>query len=255
MVRSIFNDIRFFECLDSTNLYVKEEAVRGSCEGLVAVADYQTAGRGRLDRKWEAPKGSGLLFSILFRPDLEEEQLFLCTNVVALAAREACQSVAGVQVDIKWPNDLLIHEKKLAGILAEVVREPVGFEGNSVRWPAVVVGIGINLSTSGPESASGIGLEKARGYSVDREALLSAVLDGLCDRYGLLGNSAGRAQLHDEYIDKCKTIGKRVRVDLGERALVGQALGLSPNGQLILQDDRETIEIAVGDVVHLRLND
>lgn len=257
MSRSNFHDVRFFECLDSTNLYVKEEAVKGEKEGLVAVADYQTAGRGRLNRKWEAPQGSCLLMSILFRPNLEEEQLYLCTNVVALAAVDACEKLTGLQVDIKWPNDLLIGERKLAGILAEVVGRPSETERDAldhgVRWPGVVVGIGINITTSGPEGANGVGLEGAYGRSIDRDVLLGAVLDGVSERYELIGSLSGRAQLYDQYVDNCKTVGKRVCVDLGHKAFVGLALGVSPNGHLVVQGDRETIEVSAGDVVHLRL--
>src|SRR4051812_27340870 len=106
----------------------------GAPEGLAAVADHQTAGRGRLGRAWVAPPGASLLLSVLFRPDLAPERLHLTTAAVALAAAEACEAVAGVLPVLKWPNDLLVGDRKLAGVLAES------------RLPAVVVGIGLNVN-------------------------------------------------------------------------------------------------------------
>src|ERR1700733_5245320 len=135
-------DVRWFESLGSTNSYLLEQAADGAFEGLVAVADHQWAGRGRLDRRWESPPGSSLLTSILFRPTFDPSELHLCTAAVALAAAEACRRVAGVGAVIKWPNDLLVGDAKLAGVLAEVE-----FESTSC---AVVVGLGLNVDWPGP---------------------------------------------------------------------------------------------------------
>src|SRR5580698_1491786 len=111
-------EVRRFEQVDSTNTYLRAEARLGAPEGVVAVADHQSAGRGRLDRRWEAPAGSSLLMSVLFRPEFDPAELHLCTAAVALAAVAACREVAGVEAVLKWPNDLLVGDLKLAGVLA-----------------------------------------------------------------------------------------------------------------------------------------
>jgi BirA family biotin operon repressor/biotin-[acetyl-CoA-carboxylase] ligase len=133
-------EVRRFEELDSTNRYLLDQARAGAPEGLVAVADHQTAGRGRLGRRWEAPAGAGLLVSVLLRPSLPIEELHLCTVAVALAARSACTEAAGVEPGLKWPNDLIVGERKVAGILAEA------------REGAVVVGIGVNVAWPPPDT-------------------------------------------------------------------------------------------------------
>ena len=115
-----FHSVREFDELDSTNRYLLEEARRGSPEGVVAVADHQTAGRGRLGRTWEAPPGSSLLMSVLLRPPLEAPQLYLATAAVALSTAAACRRAAGTDARCKWPNDLVVDDRKLAGVLAEV---------------------------------------------------------------------------------------------------------------------------------------
>ena len=119
-------DVHRFDEIDSTNAYLHRQARLGAPEGTVAVAEHQSAGRGRLDRRWESPPGASLLASALFRPDLDPSELHLCTAAMALAAAEACRQVAGVGPVLKWPNDLLVGEEKLAGVLAEadLRREP-----------------------------------------------------------------------------------------------------------------------------------
>src|SRR5580692_10569135 len=147
-----FGPVRRFAEIDSTNRYLLDAARAGAPEGAVAVADYQRAGRGRLGRRWEAPPGSNLLVSVLLRPRLAVEELHLCTVAVALAASAACEQGAGVVPDLKWPNDLMVGDRKLGGILAEAL--PAGTSAadaddgtgrGSTNAPAVVVGLGLNV--------------------------------------------------------------------------------------------------------------
>ena len=138
-----FTDIRHFDSIDSTNRYLLDEARAGAPGGVVAVADHQSAGRGRLGRRWEAPPGSNLLMSVLLRPDLPAEQRHLASAVVALAATEAVLTTQGLELGIKWPNDLQASDgRKVAGVLAEA--DLTGAEG--FELPPVVVGIGINVN-------------------------------------------------------------------------------------------------------------
>ena len=126
-------DVRRHADLDSTNRQAADLARAGAPEGVVVVADHQTAGRGRLGRVWDAPPGSSLLMTVLLRPALDAARLHLVTMAVALAAADACAEVAGFVPELKWPNDLVVQDRKLAGILAEA-----GFEGacRSGWWSA-----------------------------------------------------------------------------------------------------------------------
>ena len=118
---SILWQIREFAEIDSTNTYLAQEAQSGAPEGVVARADFQSAGRGRLDRSWEAPRGVSLLASILLRPVVPPEQRFLVSAAVALSARTALTRLCGLQPALKWPNDLVVGDRKLGGLLGEVV--------------------------------------------------------------------------------------------------------------------------------------
>jgi BirA family biotin operon repressor/biotin-[acetyl-CoA-carboxylase] ligase len=236
-----FGDVRLLPAVDSTNRYVRDAAGAGSPEGLVVAADHQTAGRGRVGRSWDAPAGSGLLVSVLLRPrDLDPGRLHLVTAAVGLSAVAGLRRVAGVRADLKWPNDLLVGERKLAGILAEasdVTATGVG---------AVVVGVGINVSAAPPGA---IHAEEAAGRPVERGALLVALLRELDDRYGAWDDVA------DEYRRSCSTVGRRVRIE-GPAGVfrVGTATGLDGSGRLLVAEEATGVEVAlsVGDVVHVR---
>jgi BirA family transcriptional regulator, biotin operon repressor / biotin---[acetyl-CoA-carboxylase] ligase len=249
MSRVEFGDVRRFETLVSTNSYLLEQARGGASEGVVAVADYQTGGRGRLGRRWEAPPGTCLLASILLRPVLASDQLHLCTAVLALAAADACEQVAGVVPAVKWPNDLLVGGRKLAGVLAE---SDSGAPGGSQGSVAVVVGIGCNVDWAGPKGAGGTSLREAAGQPVDREALLWALLDVFGPRYRSLDSPGGREALAGELRARCETLGRVVRVDLAGGSITGTAVELTGSGHLVVETETGRHEVAAGDAVHLR---
>src|SRR5438876_4697526 len=163
MAISIEWEVRRFAELDSTNRRVLDEARAGAAEGLVVVADHQTAGRGRLGRTWVAPPGSSLLVSVLFRPGSLEAG-HLLTTAVALAACDACERVAGVAPDLKWPNDLLVGNLKLGGILAEA------------DGAAVVVGLGLNVNRASGAPETAVALGELAERDVDADALLAELL-------------------------------------------------------------------------------
>jgi BirA family biotin operon repressor/biotin-[acetyl-CoA-carboxylase] ligase len=238
-------EIRRFDQIDSTNTYVREQARDGTPEGLVAVADHQTAGRGRLGRRWESPPGANLLASVLLRPDIDPADLHLCTTVVALAAMDACREVAGVATVLKWPNDLLVHDAKVAGILAEAE-----FAGADLA--AVVVGVGINVGWPGPPEAGGTSLEAAAGAPVDRRALLHALLASLAEHRAGLETAAGRKALAEEGRRRCATLGQQVRVTLEGEEITGRAVALDDAGHLVVETATGSRRVTAGDVVHLR---
>jgi BirA family biotin operon repressor/biotin-[acetyl-CoA-carboxylase] ligase len=198
------------------------------------VADHQSAGRGRLGRSWEAGAGSSLLTSILLRPDLAPDRLHLVTAAVALSASDALATVAGFTPDLKWPNDLLVDNRKLAGVLAEA------------DLPSVVVGIGVNLNWDGAVPADGVAANQVAGRPVDRDAVLDALLAHLD------GRIADWPMVASEFRRRCATLGRSVRVELADETFTGTASDVSDEGHLLVDVGMCLRTVAAGDVVHLR---
>ncbi len=275
-----FHTIRDFEVLDSTNTYLVEEACKGAPEGLVALAAEQSAGRGRLGRAWASPPGENLLVSVLLRPRLSVDELHLCTVAVALAARYATKMATGVEPGLKWPNDLVVEDRKLAGILAESIivasESPPGIEPASAAAEparAVVVGIGMNLNWPRTrEEALAVEVELGRGLEggarrpitsllvesgvhVDAASFLEVFLGDLDWRVGDLDSSAGRRRQAGEYRSVCVTLGRRVRVDtgsgLGGSPIEGEAVDITAEGHLVVQGEVCMSTVSAGDVYHL----
>jgi BirA family biotin operon repressor/biotin-[acetyl-CoA-carboxylase] ligase len=272
MPGSGFTDIRRFESLDSTNRYLLDEARAGAPHGVVAVADHQSAGRGRLGRRWEAPAGSNLLMSVLLRPRLPPEQRHLASAVVALAAADAVAGL-GLRLGIKWPNDLLAPDgRKLAGVLAEADLGPgAGGPGAPGERPGgrppggeppapIVVGIGINANwpvTDGDLPAELVGsatsLRQQLDRPVDRARLLESLLRSLGPRVADLDAPPGRQRQADDLRAACTTIGTAVRVDLADdRSFEGLATDVTPEGHLVVATDDGWRTVVAGDVVHVR---
>ncbi|MFP5375438.1 MAG: biotin--[acetyl-CoA-carboxylase] ligase [Acidimicrobiia bacterium] len=218
----------------STNRVALDLARSGAPEGVVVVASYQTAGRGRRGRAWEAAPGSSLLASVLLRPGLGADRLHLAVAAVALAAADACAAVAGFRPAVKWPNDLVVGDRKLAGVLAEATGE------------AVVVGVGLNVSAGGPWPAGAVAAEEVAGRPVAVDALLDALLPALAARLGRWEAVAS------DYRRACATLGRAVRVETADGCLDGTAADVSDDGHLLVDVGACVRTVAAGDVVHLR---
>lgn len=250
---SRFGDLRWVPETGSTNADLLAEARSGAPEGRVLVADHQAAGRGRLDRSWEAPPGSSLLCSVLVRPTLAPDQTHLLTLALGVAATDAVREVAQVGAALKWPNDLVVRtdagERKLGGILAESV-----LAGG--RVDAVVLGLGLNVAWGGtiPEhlAAIAVALDDLLPSPPDREDLLVGILRAFEQRYVDLDDPTGRARLLEDYLDRCVTLGRQVRVELADGSVEGRAASVLPSGHLVVDVGGQHVEVAVGDVVHLR---
>jgi BirA family biotin operon repressor/biotin-[acetyl-CoA-carboxylase] ligase len=215
----------------STNADAVARAHAGEPDGLVLVADHQREGRGRLDRRWDAPAGANLLMSVLLRPALEPDDWHRCTTALAVAAADACAS-GGVPARIKWPNDLVIGGEKLAGILAEAVPEE----------RAVVVGLGLNVGWPLAGEYPGATSLAARGASVRRDELLAAVLQRIDEQ---------AADLHERYVARSATVGRDVRVTLPDGSVVaGRASAVDRAGRLVVETAAGPRTFTVGDVVH-----
>jgi BirA family biotin operon repressor/biotin-[acetyl-CoA-carboxylase] ligase len=242
VVGTRFREVRWLDCVDSTNRVALDAAVEGAADGLVVVADEQTAGRGRLGRRWEARPGSSLLVSVLLRPALHPPERPLLGLAAALASVEAVAEASGVVAQLKWPNDIVVGDRKLAGMLAETTGD------------AVVVGLGCNVSWGRlPEpiaqTATSLDLE---GAEVSTGDLLIAWLRALDARVDAL-ERGGAAALVADASDRMATLARRVRVERRHDAIVGHAQRLDECGRLVVRtDDGAVHEIDTGDVVHLR---
>ena len=257
----------------STNADLLERAAAGGPEGAVLVAEEQTAGRGRFGRSWTSEPGASLTFSVLLRPASvppgRRGWLPLLAGVaVASAVRAvtagtgtagtgaagtgAAGTAAGVGALLKWPNDVLVGERKLAGILAE--QAPDG--------DAVVIGIGLNVATPAaalPVSPSGLRATSllAEGADVARAALLLSILSQLEDRYTAFRADPDpvRGGLRDAYRALSATLGQTVRVELpGGRVLAGVAADIDPDGRLLIAAEagQRVTPVSAGDVIHVR---
>jgi BirA family biotin operon repressor/biotin-[acetyl-CoA-carboxylase] ligase len=238
-----------FESLPSTNLEAAKRASAGAAEGVCVVAREQTAGRGRLQRHWVSPKNAGLYFSIIIRPQFEQSIWPLLTLMAAVAVHDALLEASELATDIKWPNDILVNDKKLCGILAETVETPLG--------RAVVVGIGINLSTGSfpPELESvATSVEAVCDQKPDLEVVLDALVRALALHYEVLKQADGPEEIIRQWcVLSSYSEGKLVRVSENNESFVGTTRGLQRNGALRVETDNGDIRIVrAGDVTAIR---
>jgi BirA family biotin operon repressor/biotin-[acetyl-CoA-carboxylase] ligase len=220
-------------------------------EGAVLVAEHQVAGRGRLDRTWGSPPRAGLTLSVLLRPDVPAARRGWLPLLTGVALAESVGEVTGVRASVKWPNDVLAADgRKLAGILAETASSPA-------HPGAVVVGVGLNVSTTADElPETGTSLARVLGATVDRGPVLLAFLRALERRYlrwtAALGDPV-LSGLADDYLRWSSTVGTEVRVALPDGSTIdGVARAVDWDGRLVLATDHGTVELAAGDVQHVR---
>lgn len=283
-------DVRWVASTASTNADVAAAARTGAAEGHAVVADHQSAGRGRLGRRWEAPPGAALAASFLLRPDgVPAARWPWLPLLVGVACAEAIAKAAGVDAVLKWPNDVLLTDgRKLAGILVERVDTPPG--------AAAVVGVGLNVSQRPdqlPPGAASLATAGAAGFGTavdsayradgagDGSGAASASRVGLVEesprvgvveersRIDLVGELGVRltewytswragggdpaAGLAAAYVDRCDTLGRDVRVELpGGRELLGRAVDVDDSGRLVVHGEAGPVAVSAGDVVHVR---
>src|SRR5277367_670429 len=216
--RVIGRDIQVFEQTTSTNDVVEKLARAGVKEGAVVFAESQTKGRGRLGRKWISPGRKGLWFSVLLRPALRPQETTQLTVASATTLRRAIESETGLKPEIKWPNDILIGGKKVAGILTELSAEL-----DKVRY--IILGIGIDVNLDAGEFPTELkkiatSLKIETGETISRAELATSVLRELDFDYSRIC-SGKFAAVADEWEENCTTIGKSVAVQIGERKIRG----------------------------------
>ena len=224
---------------DSTNRLLAELAAEGAPERTVVMADHQTAGKGKYERRWHSMPGKGLCASILLRPDRPVEELASVTLVIAVAVMAAIRHATGIPATVKWPNDILVNGRKLCGILCELVLTPEGEVSH------IIAGIGLNENLAFEdfphpldETATSLAIEC--GHPVDRAASLANLLDELALWLGRWERE-GFFPIRDAWVRHSCTLGRRVTLHAPGATHSGVAIGLGNDGSLSIRDDRGEI--------------
>lgn len=243
------SNILRFDSIDSTNLEAMRQARAGAPEGLCIVARVQTHGRGRQGRSWVSAKDAGLHFTALLRPQIEMARWPLITLMSALAVADTLKTTCALSVDIKWPNDLIVDQHKISGILCETVDTGAGH--------AVVVGIGINLyhgSFAPGLSGTAISVEQQTGRRPEFELVLRELVNSLAGRYARLQSDRSNEHVIREWCARSSYAkGKLVRVESGAEVWSGVTDGLEDDGALrIVIETGEIRVIRAGDIWSIR---
>ena len=249
VTKRLGTQFRYVVEIDSTNSYARRLAEQGAAEGEVVIAESQTQGRGRLGRHWVSPPHVNLYFSIILRPTLPPAQAPQITLMAAVALAETLEWFLPVPPVIKWPNDILVDGKKLAGILTEMSCDAEGVD-------YVILGIGVNLNYPldlmpdeiRQRATSVFALSKK---TVSREAFLRRLIQDLDRCYGEI-QGTGFAQIASRWESYFGLRGQRVRVELLDQVVLGTAQGIDRDGALLLEDDQGNLQrVIAGDVTPL----
>jgi len=239
----IGRDIRVFQETTSTNDVMDKLARDGVKEGAVVFAESQSKGRGRLGRKWLSPAGKGLWFSVLLRPEIPPQSASRLTIAAATALARAVRNQVQLRPEIKWPNDLLINRRKVAGILTEL-----NAELDKIKYMVLGIGVDVNMNASDFPSelrrfASSLKIES--GETVERSALAAAILRELDKDYAR--TMSGQFQtLAAEWEEQCTTLGRDIRIQIGDRCVQGRAELLDRDGALLLRTEHGHLERIIG---------
>jgi BirA family biotin operon repressor/biotin-[acetyl-CoA-carboxylase] ligase len=250
--RLVFKRLLHFPVLPSTNAYLKPLAAVGEPEGLIVLTDEQTAGTGRLNRVWHSPQG-GLYFSLLVRPmSITASDTPLITLTTGIAVAQVLNSALGLHAKLEWPNDVLLDNQKVGGILVESA-----FIGSDIEYAVIGIGINANATSSDfPKSlrSSVTSLQEKRQQPIDLPRLFGYLV-GQLEFWYLKLRDKGFKAIEPHYRRLCSTLGKQVTIELGEKQLTGLAKGLNADGSLIVQTTEGRQVILCGDVVSSTTNE
>ncbi|HWR59097.1 MAG TPA: biotin--[acetyl-CoA-carboxylase] ligase [Thermodesulfovibrionales bacterium] len=238
------------DTVDSTNTYAMELAEKGAAHGTVVIAEYQTKGRGRIGRTWVSPPGGNIYMSVIIRPAIKLKDATLLTIMAGVACCLALKDIAGLPVDLKWPNDLMVSNKKIGGILTEVKSN-----AGKIFFAAMGIGINVNVPMEAFSQdvrgiATSIGNETAREHSL--EPLIAGILNEIDTWTDILAEDGGESVVN-EWRRSTTMLGKSVRVSLGDESLTGIAEDVDEQGMLILRlPSGISRKINAGDLTVLR---
>ncbi len=234
--------LTYYETIGSTNLQAKMDAENGAPQGALVVADMQTAGRGRRGRSWNSPPGTNVYFTLLLKPDFSPDQAAMLTPVMALAVAEGIRRTCGLTPGIKWPNDVLIGDKKVCGILAEL-----SVEQDFIHYVVIGVGINVGLQEFPPEVAPKAAcLQQECGRRVDRAQLVADVMDAFEAYYQVFLESGDLSGLAGQYNSLLVNVDREVKVLDPKGEWSGISHGITPTGELRVEraDGVETLVYA-----------
>ena len=248
---ALWKKILVYDAVDSTNdLTMSLAAKEDITPGTVIIADRQTQGKGRLGRRWESPGGRNIYMSLLIRPELAPRDVTMLTVLAAVASTRTIQKAGNIPVTIKWPNDLVIDDKKLGGILTEVRADPD-------RINLAVIGIGININMQPADFSEELrsiatSVRSAAGRTVARNDIIIQLLREFEDWYGILIAEGKRPLLH-AWRKHSSTLGREVMISINNTTLYGIAEDIDDNGMLLLKmHSGECRNISAGDITFLR---
>lgn len=241
-------NLLYFDEVDSTNNVIKREAENGAPHGTLAVADYQSGGKGRRGRVWKSPHGVGIWMSILLRPELTPSSAPMMTLPAAMAVAEGIRAACGLDTKIKWPNDVVVNGKKVCGILTEMSAEL-----DAINY--IVPGIGINVNTETfPEDirATATSLYLETGRRIRRGPVIGAVMKAFEEVYGRFMETGDMSQLKEDYNARLANRDNKVQVLRQEGSYTGTALGINDRGELMVRREDGTMENVLSGEVSVR---
>ena len=235
--------VHFARETDSTNLWIKRLAKEGAPEGTLALAEFQSAGRGRLGRSWEVPEGTSVMMSILLRPKFEPQYAPTLTLVMGMAVAKAVKNL-GFDVSIKWPNDVVVSHKKICGILTEM-----GVRDGKIDYAVIGVGINVNIREFPEEmadKATSLYLESGREF--DRSQIPGLVMEAFEKYYEKFAATCDLSGLKEEYESILANYNQPVRV-LAKEPYEGVARGITDGGELLVEKtDGTIVAVSAGEV-------
>ena len=235
--------VHFARETDSTNLWIKRLAKEGASEGTLALAEFQSAGRGRLGRSWEVPEGTSVMMSILLRPKFEPQYAPTLTLVMGMAVAKAVKNL-GFDVSIKWPNDVVVSHKKICGILTEM-----GVRAGKIDYAVIGVGINVNIKEFPEEmadKATSLYLESGREF--DRSQIPGLVMEAFEEYYEKFAATCDLSGLKEEYESILANYNQPVRV-LAKEPYEGVARGITDGGELLVEKtDGTIVAVSAGEV-------
>ena len=235
--------VHFARETDSTNLWIKRLAKEGASEGTLALAEFQSAGRGRLGRSWEVPEGTSVMMSILLRPKFEPQYAPTLTLVMGMAVAKAVKNL-GFDVSIKWPNDVVVSHKKICGILTEM-----GVRDGKIDYAVIGVGINVNIKEFPEEmadKATSLYLESGREF--DRSQIPGVVMEAFEKYYEKFAATCDLSGLKEEYESILANYNQPVRV-LAKEPYEGVARGITDGGELLVEKtDGTIVAVSAGEV-------
>jgi len=235
--------VHFARKTDSTNLWIKRLAKEGASEGTLALAEFQSAGRGRLGRSWEVPEGTSVMMSILLRPKFEPQYAPTLTLVMGMAVAKAVKSL-GFDVSIKWPNDVVVSHKKICGILTEM-----GVRDGKIDYAVIGVGINVNIKEFPEEMADkATSLYLESGKEFDRSQIPGLVMEAFEEYYEKFAATCDLSGLKEEYESILANYNQPVRV-LAKEPYEGVARGITDGGELLVEKtDGTIVAVSAGEV-------